>query len=28
MVFFGLIVALISIAIDVLSAYIDPRIRY
>jgi peptide/nickel transport system permease protein len=28
MVFFGLIVALISIAIDVLGAYIDPRIRY
>ncbi len=28
MVFFGLIVALISIAIDMLSAYIDPRIRY
>ncbi|MFZ4641177.1 MAG: ABC transporter permease [Nodosilinea sp.] len=28
MVFFGLIVALISIAIDILNAYIDPRIRY
>jgi peptide/nickel transport system permease protein len=28
MVFFGIIVALISIAIDILNAYIDPRIRY
>lgn len=27
-VFFALIVALISIAIDILNAYIDPRIRY
>lgn len=28
MVFFGAIVALASIAIDILNAYIDPRIRY
>ncbi len=28
MVFFALIVAVISIAIDILNAYIDPRIRY
>lgn len=28
MVFFGMIVAVISIAIDILNAYIDPRIRY
>ena len=28
MVFFAMIVAVISIAIDVLNAYIDPRIRY
>jgi peptide/nickel transport system permease protein len=28
LVFFGLIVALISLAIDILNAYIDPRIRY
>lgn len=28
MVFFGMIVALISILIDILNAYIDPRIRY
>lgn len=28
MVFFSLIVAVISIAIDILNAYIDPRIRY
>ncbi|WP_008310703.1 ABC transporter permease [Leptolyngbya sp. PCC 6406] len=28
MVFFGVIVATISIAIDILNAYIDPRIRY
>jgi peptide/nickel transport system permease protein len=28
MVFFGIIVAIISIAIDILNAYIDPRIRY
>lgn len=28
MVFFGMIVAIISILIDILNAYIDPRIRY
>jgi peptide/nickel transport system permease protein len=28
MVFFGVIVALMSIAIDILNAYVDPRIRY
>ncbi|NJL49142.1 MAG: ABC transporter permease [Leptolyngbyaceae cyanobacterium SM2_5_2] len=28
MVFFGIIVAIISIGIDILNAYIDPRIRY
>jgi peptide/nickel transport system permease protein len=28
MVFFAMIVAVISIAIDILNAYIDPRIRY
>jgi peptide/nickel transport system permease protein len=28
MVFFGVIVAIASIAIDILNAYIDPRIRY
>lgn len=28
MVFFSVIVALASIAIDILNAYIDPRIRY
>ncbi|HEY9889698.1 MAG TPA: ABC transporter permease, partial [Candidatus Obscuribacterales bacterium] len=28
MVFFALIVALVSIAIDILNAYVDPRIRY
>lgn len=28
MVFFGMIVAVISIGIDILNAYIDPRIRY
>ncbi|NJL45324.1 MAG: ABC transporter permease [Leptolyngbyaceae cyanobacterium SM2_3_12] len=28
MVFFGMIVAVISILIDILNAYIDPRIRY
>jgi peptide/nickel transport system permease protein len=28
MVFFGIIVVLASIAIDIINAYIDPRIRY
>ncbi|MEO0768194.1 MAG: ABC transporter permease [Cyanobacteria bacterium J06649_4] len=28
MVFFGVIVAMVSIAIDILNAYVDPRIRY
>jgi len=28
MVFFAMIVALVSIAIDILNAYVDPRIRY
>jgi peptide/nickel transport system permease protein len=28
MVFFAVIVAIISILIDILNAYIDPRIRY
>jgi peptide/nickel transport system permease protein len=28
MVFFGLIVAVMSLLIDILNAYIDPRIRY